>query len=153
MLYRLSGERNSSNGDLSLAYVDQPVSLLAPRRPSIFPWISCWKVLHQQTEPTPVLEIPQAKTPLRKNQSYSLPAKLSREWQTEEATPRKGLVCNLMRKSGCPGFTTCPAPSSQPILTSLLPPVLVLTALSEVLFAGHICQCSPAFWTTPDVQC
>lgn len=130
MLYCLSVERNSSNGDLSLAYVDQPISLLAPRRPLIFPWISCWKVLHQWTEPTSVLEFPQAKTPLRKNQSYSLPAKLSGEWQTEAATPRKGLVCNLIRKSGCPGFTTCPASSSQTILT----PDLVLTA-----FRGLVC--------------
>jgi len=143
----LSVESNSSNGDLSLAYLDQPVSLLMPRRPSVFPQLSCWEVL---TPPTSVLEIPPSQNNSQERQLYSLPAKLAGDWQNKEATPKKGLVCNPLGESGCSSFTTCPASSLQPVLTTLLPPVLVPTTLSEVLFAGHFWKCSPAFWTTPD---
>lgn len=66
ILAALSVESNSSNRHLSPAYLEQPISLLAPGTPSTFPQISCWKVSHLQTQPTSVLEIPQAKTALRK---------------------------------------------------------------------------------------
>lgn len=42
-------------------------------------------------------------------------------------------MCNPLGESGCPGFTKCPASSSQPVLTPLLPPVLVQMALSEII--------------------
>lgn len=127
------------------------LSLVAPRRASIFPQISCWKVSYLQTQLTSVLENPQAKTALRKgSHTVSL-----QNWQETDKPKKTHLSRGLcVIHWGNMGvlvlLSVLHHPHSQSWHHSCHQSWYGW--LFQTSFAGHLCRCSPTFWTTPDVQ-